>query len=249
MIKTNDIVQLFQLAWELLRLHFLKRRDKLSDTNLLFNLLIFFRFQAESCWKAPAARFQMLFRFLSHSKLKLINFLSFFASAREMTKRREVSHRFSPRINSFLPFTSFHFSPFAWLFDLLSLAAWVKSPSLAVHLNLNNFRRPLCLLLVVPPSSIHPCLFLLPATPYKQMGSIIHSKNENELRWFLFVCHFSNQHPNNRTESRNQEQKKLSSCLYNHPEKYRRNIFVAFLAEGTHEEDDSVQDRLSFSGV
>lgn len=151
MIKINDMVQLFQLARESLRLRFLTRRDKSSDTNLLFNLFIFsFAFKLHRVERPQPPRLQLLFRFRFHSKLKLINFWCFLLCfVREMKKSRRGKFpiRFPTyhQILAIRQFFSVHFILLRSLDFLIfyhSLAEWVKSPSLAVHLNFNNFCRP-----------------------------------------------------------------------------------------------------------
>lgn len=173
----------------------------------------------------------------------------FFCSASFGKWRRvgEESFQFdSPRIISSLlairQFFSVHFILLRSLDFLIfyhSLAEWVKSPSLAVHLNFNNFCRPLCVSLAAPspPSFILVfCCFLLRRIN-KWIQLFIRKTRANVDSLSFAIFQISSQ--TTQQKSRNQKQKKLSSCLYNHPEKYRRNIVVAFLVEGTHGEESS----------
>lgn len=160
MIKINDMVQLFQLARESLPLRFLTRRDKLSDTNLLFNLFIFsFAFKLHRVERPQPPGYNCFSDFdFTPNWNWLIFDVFFFFSAREMKKRRREKfpirfptyHLILPSANSF-QFISFFFVRLTfWSFIIRCLSEWNHRVLQCIWI-LTIFDAPLCVSLVVSP--------------------------------------------------------------------------------------------------
>lgn len=163
MIKINDMVQLFQLAREILPLRFLTRRDKLSDTNLLFNLFIFsFAFKLHRVERPQPPRYNCFsdFDFTPNWNWLIFDvfFFSSLRSGNEEETAREVSnsiphvssHPCLPSANSF-QFISFFFVRLTfWSFIIHCLSEWNHRVLQCIWI-LTIFDSPLCVSLVVSP--------------------------------------------------------------------------------------------------
>lgn len=198
MIKINDMVELF---------HLLESSRVSDEWNLLFNLFIF-----SSNARATSSPHVHGLSTIPNSRFHFDwNWLIFDVTRKASTHAPSQSHTCHPQ------FFSVHFiypssrspPPTVWL--LIFYVYHLESPNSATEFE-QFFSRP-ALWHRFPSHT---------ARINKWIQLFIWKTSRC---WFLFVCHFSNQQQNNSTRRRGGK-KRLSSCLYNHPEKYNKKIFL-----------------------